>query len=767
MALQDFYNTTNQTLILHVRSSDQRDPIHAALAARHLISKKQVQAILGPHSWEETSLVAKVGSENHVPILSFSNATPKWATELWPFLIQASSNKQNQMKAIASIVQSWEWYQVTVIYEENSSINDVLPNLFSALKDVGAEITRLVALSPFASPALSEELERLKGDQCRVFVVHMSFQLAFQLFNMARDLKMMEKDYVWITTDPITSLVHSFNASTISSMQGVLGVRSYFHDRDNKQRWHDFDQRFRKRFRLEYPKEYNHEPSTFAAQAYDATWAVAQAMRGSRSKEGKILLAKILQMGKSNRVVGFWSDGLGFSKSISEGSNYSSSMKDLGLIFWPGAPWNTPKGWTLPSSNQYLRVGVPSSSMFKQFVDVQQGEGDLGNDNFSFSGFAIEVFKATVEELRFPLPYKFFPFNGTYDELVEQIHLKKFDAVVGDVAIVANRYQHAEFTYPYTQAGLVMIVPVQSNTANKAWLFLKPFTKTMWILIVVVNIYNGFVVWLIERNHCLELNGSRLDQIGALIWLAFSTLFTLHGGSLHSHLTRMTMLVWLFVALVITQTYTANLTSMLTVQQLEPDFGALQSSNSLVGYCRGSFLKNYLSDVLGFHRNRIKSFNSQEEIAQALRSREIAAIYLEVPVANLFLARYCEDFTKVEPTYKVGGFGFAFPRGSPLLPSISEALLKVSESGELQELEGNMLESEKCTEEKDDYYNTPSLSLKSFWVLFLFTVGTSTFALVLYIIVVNKSTMKLRVIWWLMTIVIRHRHSRSGHLDSV
>lgn len=36
MALQDFYNTTNQTLILHVRSSDQRDPMHAALAGEFL-----------------------------------------------------------------------------------------------------------------------------------------------------------------------------------------------------------------------------------------------------------------------------------------------------------------------------------------------------------------------------------------------------------------------------------------------------------------------------------------------------------------------------------------------------------------------------------------------------------------------------------------------------------------------------------------------------------------------------------------------------------
>ena len=36
MALHDFYNTRNQTLILHVRSSDQRDPIHSALAVEFL-----------------------------------------------------------------------------------------------------------------------------------------------------------------------------------------------------------------------------------------------------------------------------------------------------------------------------------------------------------------------------------------------------------------------------------------------------------------------------------------------------------------------------------------------------------------------------------------------------------------------------------------------------------------------------------------------------------------------------------------------------------
>ncbi|KAB2614858.1 glutamate receptor 2.8-like [Pyrus ussuriensis x Pyrus communis] len=47
-------------------------------------------------------------------------------------------------------------------------------------------------------------------------------------------MKMMEKDYLWITTDPVTSLVQSFNASTVSSMPGIIGVKCYFPESGNQ-----------------------------------------------------------------------------------------------------------------------------------------------------------------------------------------------------------------------------------------------------------------------------------------------------------------------------------------------------------------------------------------------------------------------------------------------------------------------------------------------------------------------------------------------------
>lgn len=422
-----------------------KQALEYAFAAKELIGTQEVKAILGLQTWEEVSVVADTSSQNQVPILSFADTIPKCAAEKWPFLLQASPNKYKQMKVIAAIVQSWNWHQVTVLYEE-SMAGGVIPHLYDALREVGAEIRQVISLSPFAAASsLSEDLETLQREECRVFIVHTSLSLAARLFERANKLKMMETGYVWIITDPITSLVHSVNASIINSMQGIVGVKSYFPE--TGECFQDFYKRFRKRFSTQYPDEDNNEPGIFAVQAYDACWTMALAINetnlgdqellatvlhtkyhglsGNFQFSHKVAMVNTFQiiniMGKSYRELGFWSNDSGFSKTIGEGANYNSSMNELGQVFWPGAPQYTPRGWSLPTSTNPLRIGVPVMSGYTEYVNVQQNL--LGNNLF-FSGFAIDVFYATLERLPFYLPYNFIPFNGTYNELVEQIHLK-------------------------------------------------------------------------------------------------------------------------------------------------------------------------------------------------------------------------------------------------------------------------------------------------------------------------------------------------------
>ncbi|XP_059451031.1 glutamate receptor 2.8-like [Corylus avellana] len=731
MALKDFYARRTSLRqyypTLHVRNS-RGDPIGAASSAKILIKKHHARVIIGFRAWQEAVFVAQLGNESQVPIVSLSNEAPPWAFSQWPFLVSAARNVDAQMKAVAAIIQSWQWRQVNIIYEDfNPVASGINPNIITAIQDVDAEINELVALSPFSPYTyISKKLESLKNGQCRVFIVHTSITLATKIFKEASEMGMIGKDFVWITTNDITSQIDSLNASSITSIQGVLGVKTYFSTPNKRSK--DFQSRFQVMFRLQYSNGPLPEPGTSTLQAYDAAWAVALALEGnlySKSSgcvdkmNGQELLEKILKTkfegltglfnfsterklvpvhifqivnvaGKSYRKLGYWTEGLGFSESIHKSSIYNKSMSILGQVFWPGGPWSVPKGWVIPTSHSYrLKIGVPAKSTFREFVNVTYDH--LGGDPI-INGFSIEVFKATLALLPYHLPYDFIPFEGTYDSLVEQVHVKNLDAVVGDTAIVSHRCEYAEFSQPYAESGL-------------------------------------------QRNHHPNFRGNIRNQIGTMLSLSFTTLFSLQGVKLHSNLSRMAMAVWLFVALVITQSFTASLTTLLTIQRLDPikvDIETLKKSGAKVGCDANSFVVKYLEEVIGFHPNNIKRMHTEDDYPQALMTREIAAAFLEVPYVKMYLAKYCDGFTTSGPTFKVGGFGFAFARSSPYLPDISEAVLKVSESGKLQELERSLNSSFNCsTAQLVD--NHDSLGINSFWGLFVITGGTSTIALLIFI----------------------------------
>lgn len=69
--------------------------------------------------------------------------------------------------------------------------------------------------------------------------------------------------------------------------------------------------------------------------------------------------------------------------------------------------------------------------------------------------------------------------------------------MVGDISIVSERYQYVQFSQPYAEAGLVMVVASGAGldkSERKGWIFMKPFTWRMWAVTALLTLYNGFVV---------------------------------------------------------------------------------------------------------------------------------------------------------------------------------------------------------------------------------------------------------------------------------
>ena len=131
-----------------------------------------------------------------------------------------------------------------------------------------------------------------------------------------------------------------------------------------------------------------------------------------------------------------------------------------------------------------------------------------------------------------------------------------------------------------------------------------------------------------------------------------------------SNLGRFVVIIWIFVVLILTQSYTASLTSLMTVEQLSPtvkDVSLLIKNRLNVGYLEGSFVHGVLKEM-GFQDYQLKIYNSTESchklFEKGVENGGIAAAFDEIPYVKLFLGKYCSNYIMVEPTFKTGGFGF-------------------------------------------------------------------------------------------------------------
>ncbi|XP_054797556.1 glutamate receptor 2.7-like [Prosopis cineraria] len=113
-----------------------------------------------------------------------------------------------------------------------------------------------------------------------------------------------------------------------------------------------------------------------------------------------------------------------------------------------------------------LMVGVPKKFGLTDFVDLELDSRNKSQVKKA-QGYSIEVFKATVAYLH-NISVEYIASaneDGScvedYNALLDQIPKGKYDAVVGNVTIMANRSNFVDFTLPYTQSDVKILVKLQ------------------------------------------------------------------------------------------------------------------------------------------------------------------------------------------------------------------------------------------------------------------------------------------------------------------
>ncbi|MBA0750896.1 hypothetical protein Gogos_002275, partial [Gossypium gossypioides] len=525
-----------------------------------LIDKEEVDALIGPQTSKQARFVIDVGRKAQVP--------------------------------------AYEWREVILIYEDTEYGSDLIPYLAYEFQQVDIRVSSRFSFSPNDSKLrILKKLNKVMAMQTRVIVVHMSSSFGSKLFFLAKDVAMISEGYVWIITDGLSSLLDPMGVKAFGSMQGVLGIRPYIPQSKGLQ---NFKRKWKSRI---------HSCSTklniFGYWAYDTIWALAKAVEMIPQESSSSSTFEIINViDNEEKVIGYWTLENVLTRKPDKAKNGKSMSKyELKPPIWPGNTKDKPRGWTTPIGGKKLNIAVPHKPGFEAYLKVAQ---DPYTKEFIITGFSHDVFEEALALLSFPVPRKLIPFpigpnGGTYDELLSNVKNQTYDAAVGDITILANRSQYVDFTLPYLQSYVSMVVKIKDDERNNMWIFLKPLSWDLWLTTGVAFVCTGLVVWILEHRINNEFRGSAHQQVGTVFWFSFSILVFAH-------------------ILILTQSYTASLASMLTVQRLQPtiiDIDELKMNGDFVGYETGSFVKDLLVKQLDFDESKLRDYGTAEEFDNA------------------------------------------------------------------------------------------------------------------------------------------------------
>ncbi|KAL0330148.1 UNVERIFIED_CONTAM: Glutamate receptor 2.2 [Sesamum radiatum] len=431
----------------------------------------------------------------------------------------------------------------------------------------------------------------------------------------------------------------------MESMLGVIGVQSYVPKTDELDA---FTNRYKKRLLQNNPPGLRPGLDTFGLRAYDSTIALAIAVEKAKLTNARFKKAKFSGNSTELEAIGVSNSGPRLIQALSsttfrglagnfqlvEGQLQTPPYQIINVV-GPGARvigyWTKEngivKGLNVTNANTYST----SKSNFAPII----WPGDTTSPP---KGWEIPT---NEKKLRVGVPVKdgfneflHITWNPDNTTKVEGYCIDVFDAVITSL----------KYAVPYEYI---------------------PFAKPDHEVLEVTMIWSIKVL----RQH------SPSNRHDILVRFLYNGLRA--KEKIISNLARFLLIIWFLVVLILTQSYTASLTSMLTVQQLQPtytDFTLLIKNKENVGYQKGSFVFELLKKM-NFDESRLVAYNSPDEMNDLFcKGREnggIAAAFDETPYIKMFLAKYCSEYTMVGPMYKTAGFGFVFPKGSPLVPDVS------------------------------------------------------------------------------------------------
>ncbi|MCR9089683.1 MAG: transporter substrate-binding domain-containing protein [Rhodobacteraceae bacterium] len=328
------------------------------------------------------------------------------------------------------------------------------------------------------------------------------------------------------------------------------------------------------------------------------------------------------------------------------------------------------------AADSSIVVGLYESPPFVMFADDGTPEG-----------LAIDLWTLLADDLG--LDSEFTTFD-TIRELTGAVESGRIDAAVTNLTISEDRIQRMDFTQPWYDAGLRIMVASEGVTGFRAIYngladagHLQAYG---WLLLVILIGTIGFTVF--DRKFDKDFHPRWRDGIAQ----SFHTVMQIAVSgrmpsrkNLFGWIGRIGQALWLIFGLAVVAYITSSVTSVMTTLAItETINGPDDLPGKRVGVFEGSIAQEF-GEARGYE---LRIFERVANAAQALVDGQIDALVADAPVLEYYAhLNPGMNLSVVGPIFAPDKYGFALPLGSDLTKPLTINLLALWEDGTIRALD--------------------------------------------------------------------------------
>ena len=721
-----------------------------------------VSAVITIGDSSDAAIKSDIFTPLKIPLIAVSATDPYLWNNNREYLIRLSASDFYQNEAIYDLIKHYKWPEVTILgtadaYGMNGMIK--LENLLVADSSI---TIKDVLYFPTDNCDISDQLMTIQHSLVKVIVLNVSVKFGKCVLEKAHEMGLMGSDYVWIVTDAIAAqpeYLAEHDGNFLSFYEGLIGIRPAQIKGAEYSKLKDS-------YILDGGEV--DDLTSYTVLSYDAVGLIEAALEktsedltqnsvkcSSKSEgwdKGKTVLDSILKsnytgisgeisfthLGEKSNVaydilnfvddkfttVGIWTNTSGLKMSKSKTVQF---FEETNVV---------PTGIAMNLVGRHLRLGTTEEEPF-MFYSTEGCEA-----NECWTGMVNDMVVQLANELGFTYEYippadlKFGALNETTKEwngMIADLLADRIDMIAIDLSTNTERKTAIDFSLPFMDAGIKVVVMGESGTSNK-FFFLFPFNGNVWGMVFVMNfILVGLICflgkfspfgkyaaklhavrtcscyectekseemktkdWSLQSNKkykCLvrkveEKDTSSEASLYNSLWLMSTGLVGQTSETLPYCLSgRFLMIIWWAFTLILISMYTANLTAFLTLSNigipLKTVLDLLDQDTYKWGLIGSRHPETLLKNHLDSRYSRLVDdgipIKNLEEAFEKVRKGQFVFID-ESPIMAHNLRGDCEimslgeDFNSFE-------YAFGLPKNSPYKALIDAYLLKFRENG--------------------------------------------------------------------------------------